>query len=232
MIRVKNVALRYPDGPEVLTDLDFTLPSGSFHFLTGRSGAGKSTLLRMLYLNHRPARGRMEMFGRDVMALSRDELTAVRQRIGVVFQDFRLIEHLTVLQNVALPLAISGQPESEYADNVAELLDWVGLGNKLHHRPSVLSGGEQQQVAIARAVIGNPQVLLADEPTGSVDAEIGERLMGLLINLNRQGTTLLIATHDTSLLLSHRNLAGELQLSGRGILKQLPRVAEELALDL
>lgn len=232
MIRVKNVALRYQDGPEVLSDLSFTLAPGSFHFLTGRSGAGKSTLLRMLYLNHRPARGRIEMFGRDVAALSRDELTAVRQRIGVVFQDYRLIEHLTVLQNVALPLAISGRPESQYASNVAELLDWVGLGDKLHHHPSVLSGGEQQQVALARAVIGNPQVLLADEPTGSVDAEIATRLMGLLIELNRQGATLLIATHDNSLLLDHRHLAGELQLGPSGKLKQLPRVAEELALDL
>lgn len=232
MIRVKNVALSYPDGPEILRDLDFTLEGGSFHFLTGRSGAGKSTLLRMLYLAHRPARGRLEMFGRDIGALSRDELTGVRQRIGVVFQDFRLIEHLTVLQNVALPLAIGGLPEAKYAANVAELLDWVGLGDKLHARPSVLSGGEQQQVAIARAVIGNPQLLLADEPTGSVDAEIGERLMRLLVQLNRQGTTLLIATHDTELLLRHRHLAGELQLSGRGQLTHYASVAEELALDL
>lgn len=231
MIRVKNVALSYPDGPEVLRDLNFTLAPGSFHFLTGRSGAGKSTLLRALFLNHRPTRGRIEMFGRDIATLSRDELTGVRQRIGVVFQDFRLIEHLTVLQNVALPLAIGGNPESQYANNVAELLDWVGLGDKLHQLPSLLSGGEKQQVALARAVIGNPQLLLADEPTGSVDAEIGERLMRLLIELNRQGTTLLIATHDTNLLIEHQDQAGELQLSGHGTLKYLPRVARELAIN-
>ncbi|MFZ5833782.1 MAG: cell division ATP-binding protein FtsE [Pseudomonadota bacterium] len=224
MIRVKNVGLHYAEGPEVLNNISFTLAAGSFHFLTGRCGAGKSTLLRMLYLGHRPSRGVMEMFGRDISQLDASELPEMRRRIGVIFQDFRLVSHLSVFENVALPLAIEGRAEQDYRRDVEELLDWVGLGDKLHHYPELLSGGEQQQVAIARAVVASPQLLLADEPTGSVDAKIGERLLGLLIELNRQGATLLIATHDTGLLERHRHHAGELQLEEGGLLRQLPPV--------
>ena len=224
MIRVKNVGLHYAEGPEVLNNISFTLAAGSFHFLTGRCGAGKSTLLRMLYLGHRPSRGVMEMFGRDISQLDASELPEMRRRIGVIFQDFRLVSHLSVFENVALPLAIEGREEQNYRRDVEELLDWVGLGDKLHHYPELLSGGEQQQVAIARAVVASPQLLLADEPTGSVDAKIGERLLGLLIELNRQGATLLIATHDTGLLERHRHHAGELQLEEGGLLRQLPPV--------
>lgn len=224
MIRVKNVGLAYADGPEVLNNINFTLAAGSFHFLTGRCGAGKSTLLRMLYLGHRPTRGLMEMFGRDISQLDAAELPEMRRRIGVIFQDFRLVSHLSVFENVALPLAIEGRPVQDYRRDVEELLDWVGLGDKLHQYPELLSGGEQQQVAIARAVVASPQLLLADEPTGSVDAKIGERLLGLLMELNRQGATLLIATHDTGLLERHRHHAGELQLEEGGVLRQLPPV--------
>lgn len=230
MIRVKNVGLQYPDGPEILSDLSFTLAAGSFHFLTGRCGAGKSSLLRMLYLGHRPSRGTMEMFGEDVGKLDASELPELRRRVGVIFQDFRLIPHLTVLENVALPLAIEGRSKNKYERDVAELLDWVGLGDKLHDYPALLSGGEQQQVAIARAVVANPEILLADEPTGSVDAEIGERLLGLLIELNRQGATLVIATHDPGLLQRHRHHAGELQLEENGRLRQLPPVRVKASL--
>lgn len=224
MIRVRNVGLQYSDGPEILTDLSFALPDGSFHFLTGRSGAGKSTLLRMLYLGQRPSRGHMEMFGKDIADLEPHELPEIRRKIGVVFQNFRLIGHLSVFENVALPLAIDGRAEADYARNVVELLDWVGLGDKMDQFPALLSGGEQQQVAIARAVVGSPQLLLADEPTGSVDAEMGERLLGLLVELNRQGTTLVIATHDTGVLSSHRHHAGELNLDESGRLRQFPPV--------
>ena len=224
MIRVRNVGLHYADAPEILTDLSFTLPDGSFHFLTGRSGAGKSTLLRMLYLGQRPSRGQMEMFGKDIAQLETHELPELRRKIGVVFQNFRLISHLSVFENVALPLAIEGRAEEDYARNVVELLDWVGLGDKMDQLPALLSGGEQQQVAIARAVVASPQLLLADEPTGSVDAEMGERLLGLLIELNRQGATLVIATHDTGVLASHRHHAGELHLDEGGRLRQFPPV--------
>lgn len=224
MIRVKNVGLQYADGPEVLSNINFTLAAGSFHFLTGRCGAGKSSLLRMLYLGHRPSRGYMEMFGKDILQLEASELPEIRRRVGVIFQDFRLVSHLTVFENVALPLAIEGRAEQDYARNVEELLNWVGLGDKLHHYPELLSGGEQQQVAIARAVVASPQLLLADEPTGSVHAEIGERLLGLLMELNRQGATLLIATHDMGLLERHRHHAGELHLVDGGHLRQLPPV--------
>ncbi len=224
MIRVKNVGLQYADGPEVLSNISFTLAAGSFHFLTGRCGAGKSSLLRMLYLGRRPSRGYMEMFGKDISQLDAPELPEIRRRVGVVFQDFRLVSHLTVFENVALPLAIEGRAAQDYTRDVEELLNWVGLGDKLNHYPELLSGGEQQQVAIARAVIASPQLLLADEPTGSVDAEIGERLLGLLMELNRQGATLLIATHDMGLLERHRHHAGELHLEDGGRLRQLPPV--------
>lgn len=224
MIRVKNVGLQYADGPEILSNISFTLAAGSFHFLTGRCGAGKSSLLSMLYLGRRPTRGYMEMFGKDISQLDTSELPDIRRRVGVVFQDFRLVSHLTVFENVTLPLAIEGRTKQDYTRDVEELLDWVGLGNKLHQYPATLSGGEQQQVAIARAVVASPQLLLADEPTGSVDAEIGERLLGLLKELNRQGATLLIATHDMGLVERHRHHAGELQLEDGGRLRQLPPV--------
>ncbi|MAU40851.1 MAG: cell division ATP-binding protein FtsE [Kordiimonas sp.] len=199
MISFNNVGMRYGMEAEVLRDISFELPQGSFHFLTGPSGAGKSSLLKMLYLAHRPSRGRLEMFGQNVTDLKRDDLPRLRRRIGVVFQEFRLLDHLTAVENVALPLRIAGGSGREIDQHVEELLVWVGLKDRMKSRPPVLSGGEKQRVAIARAVIAKPDLLLADEPTGNVDPAMSERLMHLFVELNKLGTTTVIATHDMNL---------------------------------
>lgn len=196
MIKFENVGLRYGIGPEVLSDISFTLEPGSFHFLTGKSGAGKTSLMKLMYLGQRPTRGLITMFGQNTNELDRKKLTPLRQRIGVIFQDFRLLPHLSAFDNVALPLRILGQPEKEIKNNVDELLDWVGLGDHKNVLPNTMSGGEQQRIATARAVIARPRLLLADEPTGNLDDEIGFRLMSLFDQLNRMGTTIVIATHN------------------------------------
>lgn len=200
MVRFQNVGMRYGPGPEVLRDVNFELPPGSFHFLTGPSGAGKTSLLKLMYLAHRPSRGLITMFGQDVSTASRDTLPLLRRRIGVVFQDFRLLDHLTALDNVALPLRIAGVPDDRVRNNVAELLSWVGLGDRMDARPATLSGGEKQRLAIARAVIARPSLLLADEPTGNVDPDMAQRLMYLFVELNKLGTAVVLATHDLHLL--------------------------------
>ncbi len=199
MVRFENVGMRYGMGPEILRDVSFHLEPGSLHFLTGPSGAGKTSLLKLMFLAHKPSRGLISMFGHDVATTSRADLPGLRRRIGVVFQEFRLLEHLTTYENVALPLKVTGRNEAEYRDDVEELLTWVGLGDRMQARPSTLSGGEQQRAAIARAVVGRPALLLADEPTGNVDPEMGQRLLRLFIELNRLGTSVLIATHDRAL---------------------------------
>ncbi|MEX0922530.1 MAG: cell division ATP-binding protein FtsE [Rhodovibrionaceae bacterium] len=199
MIRFEQVSLRYDTGPEVLRDLDFHLEPGSFHFLLGPSGAGKSSLLKMMSLGQRPSSGRLSLFGRDVSRLDRKERALLRRRIGVVFQDFRLIEHLTTVENVALPLRVAGQREDKVREHVSELLSWVGLADHLNALPATLSGGQQQRVAIARAVISRPSLLLADEPTGNVDDRIAMRLLYLFEELHRNGTTVVIATHNEML---------------------------------
>lgn len=201
-VRFDGVGMRYGRGPEVLSDLSFELPSGSFHFLTGPSGAGKTSLLRLIYLAERPSRGLISMFGRDSALLPRSALPDLRKRIGVVFQDFRLLDHLTVFDNVALPLRVAGQARASYADDVEDLLAWVGLGDRMDAFPPTLSGGEQQRAAIARAVISKPELLIADEPTGNVDPEMARRLLRLFVELNRLGTTVLIASHDLALVRS------------------------------
>ncbi|WP_029006932.1 cell division ATP-binding protein FtsE [Azospirillum halopraeferens] len=200
MIRFENVGLRYGTGPEVLRDISFSLPPGSFHFLTGASGAGKSSLLKLMYLAHRPTRGLITLFDRDMASVPRTELPAMRRRIGVVFQDFQLLDHLSALDNVALPLRMAGAPEAEVVEQCAELLRWVGLGNHLDARPPTLSGGQQQRVAIARSVINRPRLLLADEPTGNVDDSIGMRLLYLFEELHKLGATVVIATHNEALI--------------------------------
>lgn len=192
--------MRYGVGPEVLSDINFTLEPGSFHFLTGASGAGKTSLLSLMYLGRKPTRGLVSMFGQSINKLERKQLWGLRQRIGVVFQDFRLLPHLSAFDNVALPLRIMGRPEKETRNNVGELLEWVGLGDYKNALPLTLSGGQQQRVAIARAVIGRPKLLLADEPTGNLDDEIGFRLMNLFEQLNRMGTTIVIATHNHAIM--------------------------------
>lgn len=200
MIRYDHVGLRYGIGPEVLSDINFTLNPGSFHFLTGPSGAGKTSLMTLLYLGRKPTRGIISMFGQNIGSMNRAQLAPIRQRIGVVFQDFRLMSHLSAFDNVALPLRIAGKPEKEIKSNVDELMHWVGLGDHLNALPNTMSGGQQQRIAIARAVITRPRLLLADEPTGNLDDEIGFRLMHLFEQLNRMGTTILIATHNQAMM--------------------------------
>jgi cell division transport system ATP-binding protein len=200
VIRFENVGLRYGMGPEVLRDISFNVEPGSFHFLTGPSGAGKTSLLRLLFLSLRPTRGLITLFDKDVTNLLRDALPALRKRIGVVFQDFRLLDHMTTFDNIALPLRVSGRPAASYRDDVIELLKWVGLGDRMASLPPVLSGGEKQRAAIARAVVGQPELLLADEPTGNVDPQMAKRLLRLFVELNRLGTTVIIATHDLGLM--------------------------------
>jgi cell division transport system ATP-binding protein len=200
VIKFEYVGLRYGVGPEVLSDVNFTLEPGSFHFLAGASGAGKSSLLSLMFLGRKPTRGLISMFGQTVNKMERKQLWALRQRIGVVFQDFRLLPHLSAFDNVALPLRIMGRPEKETRSNVGELLEWVGLGDYKNALPQTLSGGQQQRIAIARAVIGRPKLLLADEPTGNLDDDIGFRLMNLFEQLNRMGTTIVIATHNQAII--------------------------------
>ena len=200
VVRFENVGLRYGMGPEVLRDLTFHIEPHSFQFLTGPSGAGKTSLLRLLFLSLRPTRGLITVFDQDIATLDKDSLAILRRRIGVVFQDFRLLDHLTTYENVALPLRVLGREEASYRDEVEELLHWVGLGERMDALPPVLSGGEKQRAAIARAVIARPQLLLADEPTGNVDPNLARRLLRLFVELNKSGTSIVIATHDIGLM--------------------------------
>ena len=211
LVRFENVGMRYGTGPEVLHDIGFTLEPGSFHFLTGPSGAGKSSLLKLLYLAHKPSRGLITLFDRDIATTPRAELPALRRRIGVVFQDFRLLDHLTAFENVALPLRIAGVRDALIAEHVAELLDWVGLDGTHDVGPAALSGGQKQRLAIARAVIAGPDLLLADEPTGNLDPDLSLRLLHLFEELNKLGTTVLIATHNKDLVARFQHPALDLQ---------------------
>ncbi len=199
VIQFENVGLRYGLGPEVLRDISFELAAGSFHFLVGESGAGKSSLLKLMYLALKPSRGLISLFERDIATTPRADLPALRRRIGVVFQEFRLLEHLSTFDNVALPLRVAGIREADVQTHVAELLSWVGLKGHMKSRPPTLSGGQQQRVAIARAVIARPKILLADEPTGNVDDKMALRLIHLFDELNKLGTTVIIATHNEHL---------------------------------
>ena len=200
MVRFENVGLRYGMGPEVLRDLSIRINPHSFQFLTGASGAGKTSLMRLLFASLRPTRGLITLFDHDVATLSKDALATLRRRIGIVFQDFRLLDHMTTYENVALPLRVIGYDEARFRHEVVELLHWVGLGERMWALPPVLSGGEKQRAAIARAVIARPQLLLADEPTGNVDPNLAQRLLRLLIELNKSGTSVVIATHDIALM--------------------------------
>jgi cell division transport system ATP-binding protein len=199
VVRFEGVSMRYGREAEVLKDISFELPRGSFHFLTGPSGSGKSTLLKLIYLSEQASRGRIEMFGQDLALLKRADRPMMRRRIGVVFQEFRLLEHLSVFDNAALAPRIAGRKPGAYRADVADLLAWVGLGDRMHAMPPALSGGEKQRLAIARAVINRPDILLADEPTGNVDEAMSLRILRLFTELNRVGATVLIASHDTDL---------------------------------
>ncbi|AWI89620.1 cell division ATP-binding protein FtsE [Methylobacterium sp. DM1] len=200
VVRFESVGMRYGLGSEVLSDVSFEIAPHSFQFLTGPSGAGKTTLLRLILLSVRPTRGLVSIFGKEVSGISNDALTGLRRRMGVVFQDFRLLDHLTTYENVALPLRVQERSEASYRAEVVELLRWVGLGERMHVLPPLLSGGEKQRAAIARALIARPELLLADEPTGNVDPSLARRLLRLFMELNRLGTSVVIATHDYGLM--------------------------------
>jgi cell division transport system ATP-binding protein len=200
VVRFEKVGLRYGLGAEVLRDVTFRIAPHSFQFLTGPSGAGKTSLLRLLFLSLKPTRGLISLFDHDTATLSQDSLAILRRRIGIVFQDFRLLDHLTTFDNVALPLRVIGRKEESYFEEVSELLRWVGLGDRLWALPPVLSGGEKQRAAIARAVIARPELLLADEPTGNVDPQLAQRLLRLFVELHKSGTAVVIATHDIALM--------------------------------
>lgn len=199
VLELRGVAVRYGRAPEVLRDINLTLAPGSFHFLTGPSGAGKSSLLKLIYLAQPPSRGAVRLFGHDVAAMRPRDIPALRRRIGVVYQEYRLLDHLSAFDNAALPLRIAGRKPDSYRADVTELLNWVGLGARMHALPPTLSGGEKQRLAIARAVVARPDILLADEPTGNVDAEMGQRILRLITELNRLGTTVLVSSHDREL---------------------------------
>jgi cell division transport system ATP-binding protein len=200
MIVLKHVAMGYLPGRDILRDVSLELKPGSFHFLTGASGVGKSTLLSLLSLQQRASRGTVRMFGEDVTWMPREQLPRVRRRVGIVLQDYRLLDHLTIAENVALPLKVAGEPDYQIDEKVKELLEWVGLTDYHGSKPAILSGGQKQRAAIARAVITKPDLLLADEPTGNLDSELALRFMYLFEALNQTGTTVLIATHDEHLI--------------------------------
>jgi cell division transport system ATP-binding protein len=200
LVRFENVGLRYGVGQEILRDVSFDIAPSSFQFLTGPSGAGKTSLLRLLFMALKPTRGLITLFGHDVAVLTKDAMASLRRRVGLVFQDFRLLDHLSTYENVALPLRVLGRGEASYRDEVIELLRWVGLDDRLWALPPVLSGGEKQRAAIARAVIARPELLLADEPTGNVDPNLAQRLLRLFVELNKSGTSVVIATHDIALM--------------------------------
>lgn len=211
-VRLESVGFGYINRPDVLRDINLVLTRGSFHFLTGPSGAGKTSLLRLLTLAERPTSGRLSLFGSDVTGIGDQDRPLLRRRMGMVFQDFRLLDHLDAFENAALPLRLAGRRRADYADDVREMLEWVGLGDRITARPSALSGGEQQRLAIARAVMAGPELIIADEPTGSVDPAMAERLLVLFQSLNRGGTTVLIASHDENI--AARSGAVVLRLDG------------------
>lgn len=200
MIVLEHVAMEYQPGREILHDVSLRLNPGSFHFLAGPSGAGKSSLLSLLWLENRASKGNIHMFGENITVIGREDLPQFRRRIGIVLQDYRLLEHLTVAENVALPLKVAGESPSEISAKVTELLGWIGLGEYAHVKPSTLSGGQKQRAAIARAVITKPDFLLADEPTGNLDADLALKFMYLFEALNQTGTTVMIATHNDQLI--------------------------------
>lgn len=196
MIACEHIAMSYEPGRDILKDVSFTLDKGGFYFLSGPSGTGKTTLLGLLALTQRPTRGKLTMFGKDVTRLPRDSLPQLRRRIGMVSQDYKLLPHLSVEENIGLPLKVAGEGEGEIRAKVTEMLEWVGLKDYNNARPEVLSGGQKQRVAIARAVITSPEILLCDEPSGNLESALTLRFMYLFEALNKMGTTVLLATHD------------------------------------
>ncbi len=199
IVNFDQVSLAYDGGEDSLTELSFRLAAGEFRFLTGPSGAGKTSFLKLIYLALKPSRGRITLFGEDVTDAAREMLPPLRRRIGVVFQEFRLLDHLTAFENVALPMKVAGVNQQHYREDVRELLNWVGLGSRMDALPQTLSGGEKQRVALARALVSKPDLILADEPTGNVDPQMGEKIMKLFVELNKLGAAVIVATHDLHL---------------------------------
>ena len=224
VLRFDNVSLAYGRNDETLSEISFTLKPGSFHFITGASGAGKSSLMKLIYMAAAPTAGKIELFGHDISRVAARDLPLLRRRVGVVFQDFRLLDHLSAFDNAAVPLRITGRKPDSYRNDVAELLTWVGLSDRMNVLPPTLAGGEKQRLAIARAVVARPEILLADEPTGNLDADMSQRILKLFSELNRLGTTVLIATHDQNMVarsgmpvlhLDHGRLTARTQGQGR-----------------
>ncbi len=200
VLQLHGVAMRYGSADEVLRDIDLTINSGSFHYLVGPSGAGKTSLLRLMSLSVPASRGTVILFGRDVALVEREELGRLRRRIGVVFQDFRLLDHLSAFDNVALPLRIGGADEEQISSYVSQMLSWLGLADRMEAKPGQLSMGQRQLVTVARAVVTRPALLLADEPTSNLEPARVERLMFLFTELHRLGTAVVLATHSRELL--------------------------------
>lgn len=200
IVRLEKVSMGYLSGQEVLRDITLSINRGGFYFLSGASGVGKSSLLNIIALSARPTRGGVRLFGTETTKLMRQQLPMFRRRIGTVFQDYRLIDHLNIEENVGLPLKIAGEPKSQITEKVSELLEWVGLGAYHKAKPEILSGGQKQRAAIARAVISKPDILLADEPSGNLDSALRVKFMYLFETLNKNGTTIVFATHDENLI--------------------------------
>lgn len=218
LIEMQDVTFGYREGGALLSGMTLSLPAGSFHFLTGPSGSGKTSFLRLCYADLLPSSGQLAAFGHDVGGLSRDGIAMLRRKIGVLHQDAQFLDHLPVAENVALPLTVAGQPIDMQA--LKELLGWVGMTGHARAMPPSLSGGERQRAALARAVIMSPDFVMADEPTGNLDWEMSLRLLQLLVELNRSGKTILIATHDMDLIRAARQLdvqARVLRISGKRV---------------
>ncbi len=223
LVSFENVSLQYQQNKPVLREINLALMPGVFYFLTGASGAGKTSLLRLIYQMERPTSGRIQLFGKDMAQIKPSSLPAVRRRLGMVFQDFRLIPHMTALENAALPLRLAGAEEDVAHKYVKELLDWVGLGDRLNALPEEMSGGEQQRTSIARAIVNKPSLLLADEPTGNVDEESSKKLMHLFMELNKMGTTVIFATHQKDIV--KRNAKPILRLKNGTLVSSLESAA-------
>ncbi len=200
MINLSHIGLRYDGGPEILTDISLSLAAGSFHYLTGASGSGKTSLMKLLSISMLPTRGDIDFFDKDVTQLSKSDRAKLRQNIGMIFQDFRLLNHLSLYDNIALPLRLANISESKIKKAVHDMAEWIELKDYMKSKPPFLSGGQQQRVAIARAVITKPKILIADEPTGSLDDIMGDKIMSLFEELNKSGTAIMVATHDKSLM--------------------------------